>query len=87
MLDDPRSARQAPASARTGSSGGHNGLQSIIEHFGTGHRGCRHRHGSGGRCRGARARAFASVQSLDRALEAIDYAQTRGFDAAMNAYN
>jgi PTH1 family peptidyl-tRNA hydrolase len=78
-----------------GSSGGHNGLQSVIEHLGT---------PAVPRLRIGIGTATASTvdhvlgrfalderallaQSLDRAVEAIDCAQTRGLEAAMNTYN
>jgi PTH1 family peptidyl-tRNA hydrolase len=78
-----------------GSSGGHNGLQSIIEHFGT-QAIPRLRIGIGAAAVGAVDHVLGRfaleereplAQSLDRALEAIDCAQTRGLEAAMNAYN
>lgn len=78
-----------------GSAGGHNGLASVIEHFGTPAI-PRLRIGIGGAERGmvdhvlgrfALEERPAVEQSLDRALEAIDCARTRGLGAAMNAYN
>lgn len=79
-----------------GSSGGHQGLQSIIEHLGT-EEVARLRVGIGaaepggavGHVLGRFALEEAAVlqQSLDRVLEAIAAAQTRGLAAAMNAYN
>ena len=78
-----------------GSAGGHNGLASVIEHFGT-PAVPRLRIGIGGAEHGvvdhvlgrfALEEQPAVEQSLDRALEAIDCARTRGLEAAMNAYN
>ena len=81
----------------SGSSGGHNGLQSLIEHFGT-QAIPRLRVGIGAapgvdQAVGHVLGRFASEerepleQTLDRALAAIDCAQANGFAAAMNAYN
>ena len=81
----------------SGSSGGHNGLQSLIEHFGTPAI-PRLRLGIGAapgadQAIGHVLGRFASEerealeQSLDRALAAIDRAQADGFAAAMNAFN
>ena len=80
---------------RHGSAGGHNGLQSIIDHAGTSavprlrigigsadHDAVDHVLG-----RFALEEKAALEQSLDRALEAIDCARTHGLEAAMNAYN
>ncbi len=78
-----------------GSAGGHNGLKSIIEHFGT-PAVPRLRVGIGSAERDAVDHVLgrfaleekASLeQSLARAIEAIDCARTRGLAAAMNAYN
>jgi PTH1 family peptidyl-tRNA hydrolase len=78
-----------------GSSGGQKGLKSIIEHFGTPAI-PRLRIGIGAAAAGAVDHVLGRfaleereplAQSLDRALEAIDHAQTRGLEAAMNAYN
>jgi PTH1 family peptidyl-tRNA hydrolase len=78
-----------------GSAGGHNGLASVIEHFGTSAI-PRLRIGIGsaerdtvGHVLGRFALEERPVleQSLDRALEALDCARTRGIEAAMNAYN
>jgi PTH1 family peptidyl-tRNA hydrolase len=78
-----------------GSAGGHNGLQSVIEHFGTPVV-PRLRIGIGSADRDAVDHVLGRFtleerpeveQSLDRALEAIDCARTRGLEAAMNAYN
>ena len=78
-----------------GSSGGQKGLQSIIEHFGT-LAIPRLRIGIGAAAgdavdhvlgRFALEERELLAQSLERALEAIDCAQTRGLEAAMNAYN
>jgi PTH1 family peptidyl-tRNA hydrolase len=79
----------------SGSHGGHNGLESVIEHFGT-QAIPRLRVGIGSAERDAVDHVLgrfaleekaALEQSLDRALEAIDCARTRGLEAAMNAYN
>jgi PTH1 family peptidyl-tRNA hydrolase len=78
-----------------GSAGGHNGLQSVIEHFGTAAV-PRLRIGIGSAERDAVDHVLgrfaleerpALEQSLDRALEALDCARGRGLEAAMNAYN
>ncbi|HYR57194.1 MAG TPA: aminoacyl-tRNA hydrolase [Chthoniobacteraceae bacterium] len=78
-----------------GSSGGHNGLQSVIEHFGT-QAIPRLRIGIGSAegdavdhvlGRFALEEREPLAQSLDRAVDAIDCAQTRGLEAAMNTYN
>jgi len=78
-----------------GSAGGHNGLQSIIDQFGT-TAVPRLRVGIGSAQQDAVGHVLgrfaleerpALEQSLDRALEAIDCARTRGLEAAMNAYN
>jgi peptidyl-tRNA hydrolase, PTH1 family len=80
-----------------GSAGGHNGLQSIIEHAGTQsvprlRIGIGAAAGSGqavGHVLGRFAAGEREVvqQSLDRALDAIECAQAQGFAAAMNTYN
>lgn len=78
-----------------GSAGGHNGLKSIIEHFGT-QAVPRLRVGIGSAendavdhvlGRFALEEKPALEESLARALEAIDCARTRGLTAAMNTYN
>jgi len=78
-----------------GSAGGHNGLQSVIEHLGT-QSVPRLRVGIGSAEQDAVDHVLgrfaleerpALEQSLDRALEALDCARTRGLEAAMNAYN
>jgi PTH1 family peptidyl-tRNA hydrolase len=78
-----------------GSAGGHNGLQSVIEHFGTPSI-PRLRVGIGaapGEATGHVLGRFtleekaAVEQSLDRALDAIDCVREKGLEAAMNAYN
>ena len=77
-----------------GSAGGHNGLQSVIEHFGT-QSIPRLRVGIGaapGEATGhvlgrfALEEKAALEQSLDRALEAIDCVREKGLEAAMNTY-
>lgn len=81
----------------SGSSGGHNGLQSMIEHFGTRDL-PRLRIGIGAapgadRAVGHVLGKFAAeereslAESLDRAVASIDRAQTDGFAVAMNAFN
>ena len=78
-----------------GSAGGHNGLKSIIQHFGT-QAVPRLRIGIGaapGEATGHVLGRFtleenaALAQSLDRAVEAVDCLSTRGLEAAMNAFN
>ncbi len=78
-----------------GSAGGHNGLQSVIEHLGT-QSIPRLRVGIGaapGEATGHVLGRFdleekaALEQTLDRALEAIDCVREKGLEAAMNAYN
>ncbi len=81
----------------SGSAGGHNGLQSLIEHFGT--QGIpRVRVGIGAAPDAVRAVGhvlgkFATderetlQESLDRAVAAIDMAQTDGLAATMNVFN
>jgi PTH1 family peptidyl-tRNA hydrolase len=78
-----------------GSAGGHNGLKSIIEHFGTPAI-PRLRVGIGSAERDAVDHVLgrfaleeqaALEQSLARALEAIDCTRAQGLAAAMNTYN
>ena len=78
-----------------GSAGGHNGLKSIIEHFGT-PAVPRLRIGIGtapGEATGHVLGRFtleenaALAQSLDRAVEAVDCLRTRGLEVAMNTFN
>jgi PTH1 family peptidyl-tRNA hydrolase len=78
-----------------GSAGGHNGLQSVIDHLGT-QAVPRLRIGIGaaeGAATGHVLGRFALEekdaieQSLGRAIEAIDCARTRGFEAAMSTFN
>lgn len=78
-----------------GSSGGHNGLNSIIDALGT-REVARLRIGIGaapGEATGHVLGRFALeerdavAQSLDRALAAIDCVQTHGLEAAMNSFN
>lgn len=78
-----------------GSAGGHNGLKSIIEHFGT-QAVPRLRVGIGSAERDAVDHVLGRFtleerapleQSLARALEAIDCTRTQGLTAAMNTYN
>ncbi len=80
----------------SGSAGGHNGLQSVIDHLGTDSV-ARLRVGIGsaqpgeavghvlGRFRSDEKTALADA--LDRALSTIDCAQTNGLPAAMNTFN
>jgi PTH1 family peptidyl-tRNA hydrolase len=80
----------------SGSAGGHNGLTSIIEHFGT-NAIPRLRVGIGaaepGAATGHVLGRFAPAErpavhdALSRAVEAIEFAQTQGLAAAMNRYN
>lgn len=79
-----------------GSAGGHNGLQSVIDHLGTASV-PRLRVGIGAATPGKSSDYVlgrftqderpALEQALERAAEAIAYAQTRGLAAAMNIYN
>jgi PTH1 family peptidyl-tRNA hydrolase len=80
----------------SGSAGGHNGLRSIIEHFGT-QDVPRLRFGIGGAEPGSAvghvlgrfspAERPLLEESLDRAVEAIHFAEAQGLATAMNAYN
>lgn len=79
----------------SGSSGGHNGLQSVIEHLGT-PAVPRLRIGIGNATGGTVDHVLGRfaldereplAQSLGRAEEAITFAQTRGLAPAMNQYN
>lgn len=79
----------------SGSGGGHNGLKSIIEHFGT-QSVPRLRVGIGSAQRDAVDHVLGRFaleeqaelqQSLDRALEAIDCTRKDGLATAMNIYN
>jgi PTH1 family peptidyl-tRNA hydrolase len=77
-----------------GSSGGHNGLQSIIDHVGDVPR-LRVGIGaaSGGEMTGHVLGRFTAEEmpvlgeSLTRAVEAVDYACEKGIEAAMNKFN
>jgi PTH1 family peptidyl-tRNA hydrolase len=78
-----------------GSAGGHNGLKSLIEHFGT-QAVPRLRVGIGAAERDAVDHVLGRFspeeqapldESLARALEAIDCVRTQGLAAAMNSYN
>ncbi len=79
-----------------GSAGGHNGLKSLIEHFGT-QKMPRLRVGIGAPEHGAVTSHVLGCfgvdekplleESLTKALAAIDCAQSRGIEAAMAAYN
>ena len=80
---------------KDGSAGGHNGMQSVIEHFGT-QTVPRLRVGIGGAPGGmvshvlgrfAEAELPVLEEALDRAVAAIELAQTRGLEAAMNQFN
>jgi peptidyl-tRNA hydrolase, PTH1 family len=80
----------------SGSAGGHNGLQSILDHFG-GPEVARLRVGIGpagpGEAVGHVLGRFSPEEkpvldaAIDRAIAAIDCAQTRGLQEAMNAFN
>ena len=77
-----------------GSSGGHNGMQSILDHIGEVPRlrvGIGAASGSGmtGHVLGRFTSDEQPVleESLARAVEAIDYAQANGLEAAMNKFN
>lgn len=81
---------------QNGSAGGHNGLQSILDHLGT-REVARLRVGIGaanertmtGHVLGRfspRERELLET-SLNRAVETINYAQTNGLNAAMNQFN
>ena len=79
-----------------GSAGGHKGLKSLIEHFGT-QKLPRLRVGIGAPIHGAVTSHVLGCfgvdekplleESLSKALAAIDCAQARGLEAAMTAYN
>ncbi len=78
-----------------GSAGGHNGMQSIIDQLGT-REVPRLRIGIGGAAesmvshvlgRFTAQESAALDEALDRAVEAIGFAQTRGLQAAMNQFN
>lgn len=78
-----------------GSAGGHNGLQSVIEHLGT-QSVPRLRVGIGGAQGGAVGHVLGRFaleeragleQSLDRAVSAIDCMRAQGIEAAMNTFN
>lgn len=78
-----------------GSAGGHNGMQSVIDHLGT-RAVPRLRVGIGEATSGMVGHVlgrFAPAElpelqaALDRAVEAIEYIQTRGLQAAMNQFN
>jgi len=78
-----------------GSAGGHNGMQSVIDHLGT-PAVPRLRVGIGeasGGMVGHVLGRFAPAElpeleaALDRAVEAIEFIQTRGLQAAMNQFN
>ncbi len=97
VLDDMALPLEKLRLRASGSSGGHNGLQSIIEHFGTPAI-ARLRVGIGvapgadqavGHVLGCFSAAERKplAESLDRAIAAIDCTQANGFEAAMNAYN
>lgn len=80
----------------SGSAGGHNGLQSVIDHLGTDSV-ARLRVGIGAAEPGeavghvlgrfSAGEKAALSETLDRALAAIDCAQANGLPAAMNAFN
>ncbi len=80
----------------SGSAGGHNGLKSLIEHFSTAEI-PRLRIGIGSEAgdgmvshvlgKFSPAEMPALEESLHRAAEAVEFAQTRGLQAAMNQFN
>ncbi len=79
----------------SGSSGGHNGLESIMVHLGT-DKVPRLRVGIGSSEFSRRDHVLgrfsadeqaAINQAIDRAADAIEYAQQAGFEAAMNQFN
>ena len=79
-----------------GSAGGHNGLKSLMEHFGT-QQLARLRLGIGGAAEGEavghvlgkfrKDEKSALEEMLERSESAIVTAQCEGFEAAMNAFN
>ena len=79
-----------------GSAGGHNGIRSIIEQLGSSEV-PRLRIGIGGAAQGGMVShvlgSFSKPEipvleeALDRAVEAIEFAQTHGLPAAMNQFN
>lgn len=78
-----------------GSAGGHNGMQSIIDHLGTPEV-PRLRLGIGGATSGMVSHVLGRFSpaelpeleaALDRAVDAIEFAQTRGLQPAMNQFN
>lgn len=81
----------------SGSAGGHNGLQSLLNHLGAGENVPRLRVGIGGAPgremvshvlgRFSREEEPLLSESLARAVDAITLAQTHGLDAAMNQFN
>jgi PTH1 family peptidyl-tRNA hydrolase len=80
---------------RSGSAGGHNGLASILMHLGT-ELVPRLRVGIGGAKdslvghvlgKFSAAEQDALDQAVNRAADAVEFAQASGFDAAMNRYN
>jgi len=81
----------------SGSAGGHNGLQSILNHLGAGENVPRLRVGIGGAPgsgmvshvlgRFTREEEAALSESLARAVDAIHFAQVHGLAAAMNRFN
>ncbi len=80
----------------TGSAGGHNGLASVLMHLGT-EQVPRLRVGIGGGSKNSlvghvlgkfSSEELAALdQSVNRAADAVEFAQTYGFAAAMNRYN
>lgn len=80
-----------------GSAGGHNGLQSLLNHLGAGENVPRLRVGIGGAPghamashvlgRFSKAEQPALAEVLARAVDAIEYAQARGLAAAMTQFN
>ena len=79
-----------------GSAGGHNGIRSMIEHLGT-QEFPRLRFGIGDASRGdmvshvlgkfSEDEEAELAQTLDRAVEAVEFAQNKGLQVAMNQFN
>lgn len=95
VLDDAALPLGALRLRRSGSAGGQNGLRSVIAHLGT-EEIPRLRFGIGaasGSLHGHVLGKFSSEewpavrQAVDRAADAVEYANDHGLDAAMNFYN